>query len=561
MEKILKLYTYVDGTNDTPFSSADEQVIIGSFTYTANRMGSAPQITATVMHRLCLDDLWNDKVYAEFNGEKYFVINTPSSSKSNDDTRYEHDLELLSEREILNHVYFIDAVQGDSDTDVYKSNSTKVLFYGDIQQFVIRLNSSLSYSGLDYTAVIDEGISSEDKQVSFEDKYILEALQEEFNIFEIPYYFVGKVIHFGYTSGAITKVLKYGYDDALLSISKENANYQVINRITGSGSSDNIPYYYPNPSPKGFISAKAGETNIGVKDKNIIMSDPVSFSSINAIKPIEYETTESERTKIQRILRYDDGTSYTQDFPNTGNVTIEFEGYGYVDIPLELNYVYKIINGNEITLAPSLNIAGTEVNALDLYIEKIVRVSKTGTEHEPSSSTLKTFTFTGLSKDKEYTFKFYMKVKHPVDFTVIFDVNTVERNFWSYDDEEVELSDYGLSIQDGTTPSVGDTIRLNVDHYIPVSQNLMPSIYRETKGSQRFYNAKNNTYTNEEGEYYEFENEFSVNNIREGITSFDDIKPSIVEMENASGQRIDMFSEFAYDTDDNDEIDAETHEY
>ena len=353
MEKILKLYTYVDGTNDAPFPSADEQVIIGSFTYTANRMGSAPQIAATVMHRLCLDDLWNDKVYAEFNGEKYFVINTPSSSKSNDDTRYEHDLELLSEREILNHVYFIDAVQGDSDTDVYKSNSTKVQFYGNLEQFVGRLNASLSYRNLGYSAVIDDGITSEDKQVSFEDKYILEALQEEFNIFEIPYYFVGKVIHFGYTSNAITTTFKYGHDDAFLSISKDNANYALINRITGVGSSDNIPYYYPN------------ETD---------------------------------------------------------------------------------------------------------------------------------------------------------------------------DQSAVEASG---------------------KKWITPSQNLMPSIYRESEGAEMFYEAKNNTYPDGEGGYYQFENEYSVTNPREGKTDFEDIKPTITGITNAAGQRIDMFSEFAYDTNDNDEVDEE----
>lgn len=356
MEKILKLYTYVDGTNDTPFPSSEDQVIIGSFTYTANRMGSAPSITATVKHRLCLDDLWNDKVYAEFNGEKYFVINTPSSSKSNDDTRYEHDLELLSEREVLNHVYFIDAVQGDSDVDQYKSNSTKVQFYGNLEQFVGRLNASLSYRNLGYSAVIDDGISTEDKNVTFEDKYILEALQEEFNVFEIPYYFVGKKIHFGYTANTITTPFKYGYDSALLSISKDNANYALINRITGTGSSDNIPYYYPN------------ETD---------------------------------------------------------------------------------------------------------------------------------------------------------------------------DQSAVEASG---------------------KKWITPSQNLMPSIYRESEGAEMFYEAKNNTYPDGEGGYYQFENEYSESNPREGITDFEEIKPTIVGVTNSAGHRIDSFIDFAYDTNDNDEVD-ENGEY
>lgn len=350
---MLKFFNYVNGINDTPFPNEKEQLVIYSFKYEASRMGGAPSISATAKHRLCLDDYWNDNVYVEFRGEKYFIINTPSSKKDNKDERYTHEIELLSERELLNHVYFIDAVQGDSSVDVYKSNTTKVIFTGDIKEFVGRLNASLSYQGLDYHAVIDEGISSEDKTVEFEDKYILEALQEEFNIYEIPYYFVGKVIHFGYTKNTITYPLKYGFDDALLSISKNNANYAVINKIKGVGSSDNIPYYYPNESD---------------------------------------------------------------------------------------------------------------------------------------------------------------------------------------DRSEVEASG---------------------KKWITPSPNLMPSIYRESGGANQFYEAKNNTYPDGEGGYYVFENEYSDKNQRQGTTDFDEIKPTIKGATNSSGQRIDMFIEFAYDKNDNDEIDEE----
>ena len=423
MEKVLKLYTYVDGVNDTPFPSEEEQIIIGSFTYTANRMGSSPTITATVKHRLCLDDVWTDNVYAEFNEEKYFIRNTPSSSKSNDDTRYEHDLELLSEREVLNHVYFIDAVQGDSDVDVYKSNSTKVQFFGDIKQFVERLNSSLSYSHLTYTAVVDEGITTEDKQVTFENQYIIQSLQTAFETFNVPFYFVGKTIHFGYTPNAITTVLKYGHDDALLSISKQNANYQIINRITGTGSTDNIPYYYPNDSSKGELGVKVITSNT-LKDSDFIVTDPELFA--------------------------------------------------------------------------------TKVSLSDKIIA------------------------TGNGK-------------------------------WEINGEEYVLTDMGLSYSAGVvlTPAKGDTISQVQLSYITPSQNLMPSIYRESKGADRFYNAKNDTYDNPDGGKYAFENEYYDGNPLEGITAFDDIKPSIVGVTNASGQRIDSFLEFAYDRDDNDETDEE----
>lgn len=354
MDKILKLYTYNgDTVESTPFPNELEQVVITDFQYDANRMGGSPSISATVMHRLCLDDLWTDNVYAEFNGERYFVMNTPSSNKDNDDTRYEHEVELLSEREVLNHIYFIDAVQGDSTVDVYKSNSTKVIFMGDINEFASRLNSSLSYSKVGYNVVVDEGIVTEAKLVSFEDKYIMSALQEIFNIYEIPYYFVGKTIHIGYTDNAIPNVFKYGFEDALLSISKNNANYEVVRRCTGIGSSDNIPYYYPNES--------------------------------------------------------DD------------RAAIEASGKKWI------------------------------------------------------------------------------------------------------------------------TPA----------------QNLMPPIYRETKGAERFYNAVNDTYPSPEGGYYTFENLYSTRTPNEKIVSFEDIKPSIVGMTNASGQRIDQFIDIAFDLNDNDELDEE----
>lgn len=353
MEHLIKLYSYVNGINDIPFPSETEQVIITSFKYEANRMAGAPIITSTIKHRLCLDDLWTDNVYGTFNGEKYFIRSVPSSSKSNDDTKYEHNIELLSEREILNHVYFIDAVQGDSSTDVYKTNTTKFQFMGNIHEFANRLNASLQYSNLDYSVIVDSGISSEDKLVSFEDKYILEAIQEIFNTYEIPYYFVGKVIHIGYTENAITHVFKYGHDEALLKISKDNANYQVINRITGIGSSDNLPYYYPNES--------------------------------------------DDRAAI-------------------------------------------IASGKK---------------------------------------------------------------------------------------------------------------------WITPSQNLMPPIYRETNGAERFYNAKNNTYLDGEGGYYHFNNEYTPNNPLEGKQTFEDIKPTIKGMTNARGERVDMFMEFAYDRNDSDEVDEE----
>ena len=89
-------------------------------------------------------------------------------------------------------IYFYDVVSDNTSVDRYVSNSTKVLFYGDVHELVARLNYSLEYSQVSYRVVVDAGITSEVKQVSLEDVFVFDAIQEIFNIFELPFYFVGK---------------------------------------------------------------------------------------------------------------------------------------------------------------------------------------------------------------------------------------------------------------------------------------------------------------------------------------------------------------------------------
>ena len=354
MEKVLKLYKYIDGVNDTPFPNEEQQVITSDFRYDVKRMGGAPIITCTILHVLCLDKLWDESVYAYFNGERFFIKQVPTSSYAHTDSRYKHELELVSERVVLDNVYVYDVVDNSAFNDKPVSHNSKFAFFGTIHEFAERLNQSLQYSKLEYRVVVDDGISSEAMMVSFQDQFFSNAIQESYNTYNVPYYFEGKTIHFGYTNNAITRTFRYGKDESLLSIQKQNANYKIVNRVTGIGSADNIPYYYPN----------------------------------------DYESKE------------------------------EVEANG-----------------------------GTWVNP---------------------------------------------------------------------------------------------------------QPNLMPSIYRESLGNDRFYEALNNKYKiPDSNEYYEFANPYTDGNPKEHIVNFDNIKPTIKGVENASGYRIDMFSEFAYDANDNDEVDKD----
>ena len=243
---ILKLDTQ---GSKVKFPNADIPAKLGEYTYTAQRMAGTPTLTATLNYPSCLDELWTGEEFVEFRGEKYYIDQVPTSSKDNKSIMYKHELQFVSERIVLENVYFMDVVTAGEDT--YHSNSTSVKFMGDINEFVGRLNASMAKSGIGYSVVIDEDITSESKLVSLDSVYLAEALQSIYTIYELPYYFVGKVCHIGYTENVIST--PFEYKKGLVSIKKTNANYKIVNRVTGVGSSNNIPFYYPNDDEKGTI--------------------------------------------------------------------------------------------------------------------------------------------------------------------------------------------------------------------------------------------------------------------------------------------------------------------
>lgn len=415
-------YLDANGTEQS-FPSAAVPAVVTKFTYTAQRMGSAPTITATCYYRSCLDNVWTKKEYVTLNGEKYYVSQVPTSSKSNDNLMYQHDITFTSERLVLENTYFLDVVTSDTleaYKDRYRSNDTSFSTYCDIVEFAARLTDSMKYSGLNYSVVIDSGISSETKEVSFSEKYLSEALQEIYNTFKLAYYFVGHVIHVGYTENAITTPFEYG--DNLLKITKTNANYKICDRVTGVGSTENIQYYYPNDNASG----KA---------------------------------------------------------------------------------VFTCNKGNELVSSIDLSV----LLALDgnLYNDTFTYGTKDGTN-----------------------------------------------GFYYGSDSFVSYDESGIVLADTSNVPSGLTINITSRIWIAPSQNLMPSIYRSSLGAERFYNAQNNTYKDDSGNYYSFNNSFVTGNPHEIKVTEDDIKPTIKGVTNASGALFGTIAAIAFDKDDSDELDA-----
>lgn len=158
--------------------------------------------------------------------------------------------------------------------------------HGDYNSYLMRyiyVNDNGVYEMHGYKCVLGtdekgEQISSEDKLVSFDNNYIHEALQQVKDVFGKQYYItrdtngdtlivIGDCEHDFADRNAddsdfvrdadnlptTENPFEYGAENELLSIEKTNTTDKVVTRITGVGSSENIPWHYPNPTGDGWI--------------------------------------------------------------------------------------------------------------------------------------------------------------------------------------------------------------------------------------------------------------------------------------------------------------------
>lgn len=627
IRKKLYLYTISNGEK-VLFPIGQEPAVLDDWEYSANRMAGAPVITGTFMHKKCLDDMWDMNVFVEFNGERYYIRQIPTSSKDNTDLRYKHEVSFLSERYILENVLFMDVVTSNTDEqykDRFRSNNTTFSFYGTLHEFVSRINDSLIYSGLydtntneGYHAVIDEGITVEDTlELSFDNIYISSALQEGYSKFKIPYYWVGKTCHFGYTKNAILKPFEYGKSNGLLSITKENANNRLINRITGIGSSDNIPFYYPNENQYGeavFSTKNIDKSLVSVSLKDIVSHNVDMYDTYTYCKNIDTVFEDISKyiyISIKKITSaetafdiYSD-TEIWCDFYNSEqkknsngkifyrfyfrmkdfclNFKIDGKKGSSIDITSFLHplYTFPDNNINPIIVTDIRTWAEMQTSLLDKF-----KINNNYT-FESDEEYILSIHYEGLSFyiDSENEFQdFY---SYAVIFynwyncNIYYSLKNRVKYFFIYGKEnenKVEYSKSGIAIKENDNASyatctykyesgngvVGTiepstlqnaaTIMVTGKKYITPSRNLVPPIYRDSLGAERFYNAENDTYVDENGEKYVFKNTYSKNNPMEGTTTFEHIKPTIKGIKNEAGQLFGEIAEVAFDDDDSDEV-------
>lgn len=274
------------------YHNTSEQIALKDFTYTAERMGKTPTLTADFYDKECYDNIWDNDttnpkyrfsdIFTIFRGERYYFKLTPQSQMQNTDARYKHTINFVSEREKIEHAKMFDVVTT-STPDSPVSDSSKFVFYGTLAEFADRINASLIKEGVTFSTTyngitifsgyhveikikdgnnggIDSNMLTKAATVSIENNSILEALGHLDTDYGVSYYVDGYTIWIADfeadLTGAGHPAIQYGEENSLLQITRQNVTKNIVTRITGYGSEDNIPYYYPNPCESGFLGTR-----------------------------------------------------------------------------------------------------------------------------------------------------------------------------------------------------------------------------------------------------------------------------------------------------------------
>ena len=591
------------------FPSEDNPVIVSSYTYDAKRMGGAPTLTATIYSSEPLQ--WKKEEFVEYNGDRFFASYTPNSTKDNSSRMWKSEITFTSRRELLDNTLFFDVVVDDVDTqnkDRYRSNQTKFTFGGTIYEFVARINSSMSYCGLyrptdeykGYYVVVDEGYGTDEvKEVSFEDQYLTDVLQLINTTFDLDYYWDGNVCHVGKVQHDLTDTpIKYGCSDALISVSKENANYKIVDMITGYGSSDNLPYYYPNDDEFGeavFNTENISKNNVSV-DLSKLQN---TFGAGNAYnkKFVLSRLSTSEFSKLFVVKRNvsEKGQAYDDDPTQRGDsgelqISAKFLCLANCKIDLSNLQVNTSFDGD----------SGISCDFSSIRFE----IVKNGISEIKNSLDNKfVCDQDGVYEFRAYTtYQFYCGTRLPegVDFYNGIAYLSLDGNVTiSYQGDgsdyvctedgsiQVKTSECGILFQNTTDSmyaisslveyisqeeGIDGGVKMsaieNTENAASVivtdriwlypSSVLLPSIYRKTGGTERFYYALNNTHKLPSGiGYYEFVNLYKKGNPHQGTVTFDGIKPTIKGIVNAEGQLFGEIADVAFDKEDSDVKDSD----
>lgn len=603
-----------------------KDIEITEYSFDSPRMG-VPTLTATLSWPTCLDDEWTHREYVELRGEKYYIRQVQTSEIANNNViKYKHSLEFKSEREKLAHVYFYDVVPTpvngqpsiSSTADKPNTNSSKFVFYGTITEFADRLNCALKYAGIGdsilntKTTLTDDDTPNGDgycvivsnsgngdlnltKEVSLDKQTIWDAITQGFNLYEIPFVFRGKEIIFNEADVMVSQIFQYGFSDPCLSVKKTNANAKIINRISFQGSTENIPYYYPNETEYGHIALSALTENQSLQTSDFVLDNPNRLvSTTRESTPIRL-TLKREFDLFDGTTQYYEGTTaksltygnwYNLDTVGVGNMPA-YTTHFRIQITTDSkgDVVIGSITGqswisNQSMPYSSLNDVA-DSDAVNIIANNRFQIKKV-TNSAGQDFTNRAFKSDDMVFIKDlaagtYYVDFWMgwHVAQPTmttgyDLSAFWRINSIKiagpsQNKYVWSDgvkDFYNLNQLGVSYSGELTDDlVGEGFYWTANDRMPFQENLMPPKYRNTLGKERFYNALNNTYPKDKDSngntvYYEFKNPYASGNPNEYIYEDDSIKPTIEGVKNSQNKLFGEIAGIAYDSDDNDSLKA-----
>jgi len=235
---------------------------VNEYTFTDPQMGIR-SISMSVAH----PSSWVDGVapevadftgaYVEYEGEQFYLSSSkPSAEKNTSTIDYTYTLIFKGSEDELTRRKVRDLAE--AGVDNYVSQGTVFSIYANINQFVQLLQNNLNYYYENAWTINLAGTSQDSVRIDINNVFLLDLLQKTYEYFGLRFKVSGHTITIGYEPEEIYHVFDYGGDGGLVNITRTAPDASIVNRISGTGGSRNVPVNYfsdtyskfdPDPNP------------------------------------------------------------------------------------------------------------------------------------------------------------------------------------------------------------------------------------------------------------------------------------------------------------------------
>jgi len=217
--------------------------------------------------------------YIEFRGEKYYNKTLkPPSVKDADSVYYKYSLTFESERAKLKNYQFSNIVSYNGYAQPLSYDFSLPL---TAAEFIERFNLNLAYNFGDSWIMVagDEFVDTDRETIEFSRASLWDVLTGVYDNFGMRWTITSidgvMTITLAPAVTTIDHVFKYGYDNGLVDIERINPLDDIYTRLSGSGSSRNLPYRYFDTATGDYIGDPDRNTlTTGIPYTNLM---PISY--------------------------------------------------------------------------------------------------------------------------------------------------------------------------------------------------------------------------------------------------------------------------------------------